>query len=100
MSAYQVEIAPAAERDIRDAFLWYRERNALIADAFRSEALDTIDRIGATPHGKAEDTEGNRRRVLHRFPYSVVYEVNETVVTILAVTHHRRQPGYWRAMNH
>jgi toxin ParE1/3/4 len=35
--------------------------------------------------------------VLHRFPYSVIYEVQEHTVTALAVAHHRRLPGYWKA---
>lgn len=97
MSAYHVEIAPGAERDIQEAFLWYVERNRLMADAFRAEVFDSIDRVGTSPLGKAADTLGNRSRVLHRFPYSVVYEVTENTVTILAVAHHRRLPGYWRA---
>ena len=92
---YFVEIAAAAEGDIRDAFLWYHERNALVAAAFRTEALDAIEQVGKTPLGRAPDETGDRRRVLHRFPYSVVYEVTGGTVTILAVSHHRRKPGYW-----
>lgn len=75
MSRYVVEIAPLAERDLRDAFHWYNERSALAADAFRAEAFEAIERIGTAPLGKAADDEGNRRRVLRRFPHSVVYEV-------------------------
>ena len=100
MSAYPIEIASAAERDIREAFLWYANRNQLIANAFRTEVFDSIDRIAASPLGKAADTLGNRRRVMHRFPYSVVYEVTETTVTVLAVAHHRRSPDYWRSKAH
>lgn len=96
MSEYLVEIASAAEGDIRDAFLWYGERNTLVADAFRAETFAAIEQVGKTPLGKAADDEGNRRRVLHRFPYSVVYEVKGSTVTILAVAHHRRKPNFWR----
>ena len=100
MNAHHVDIAPAAERDIQEAFFWYAERSALSADAFRSEVLDAIDRVGDSPLGKAADALGNRRRVLHRFPYSVVYDVTENTVTILAIAHHRRSPGYWRSQTH
>ena len=96
MSAYKLEIAPGAERDIADAFAWYRERNAMIADAFRAGVFDTIQRIAEKPLAKAVDEQGNRKRVLHRFPYSVVYEVLGSTVTVLAIAHHRRMPGYWR----
>ena len=96
MSDFVVAIAPAAESDIGNAVLWYRARNALVADAFRAEVFDAIDRIGETPLGRPADDEDIRRRVLRRFPYSVVYEVTGTTVTVLAVAHHRRKPNYWR----
>jgi plasmid stabilization system protein ParE len=97
VSGYVVQLAPAAEGDIGDAFLWYRERNALVADAFRAEVFDAIDRIAKAPLSRAADEEGNRKRVLKRFPYSVFYEVLGSTVTILAVAHHRRRPDYWRS---
>lgn len=96
MTRNVVRIAPAAERDIADGFLWYLERNALVANAFRAGVFDAIDRIAETPLGCAADVDGNRGRVLHRFPYSVVYEMQASTVTILAVAHHRRKPNYWR----
>ena len=97
MSGSVVELARGAEADIREAFTWYRERNALIADGFRAEVFDAIDRIGDAPLASAADQEGNRKRVLHRFPYSVIYEVQDNTVTVLAVVHHRRLPGYWKS---
>jgi plasmid stabilization system protein ParE len=96
LKRYSVEVAAVAESDIQDAVLWYGERNPLMADAFRAEAFDAIERAGKSPLGKAADDMGDRRRVLHRFPYSVVYDIDGSVVRILAVTHHRRQPNYWR----
>ena len=100
MTRYVVEIAPLAEGDIKEAYLWYLERNALIAQAFRTEVLGVIDKVEKAPLSKAPDDEGNRRRLLRRFPYSVVYELHGATVTILAVTHHRRQPNYWRTQGH
>jgi len=97
VTVYIVELAPAAEGDIAEAFVWYRERNALAADAFRAEVLDAIEDIAEVPLHRAADEEGSRRFVLKRFPYSVVYEVNAMTITVLAVAHHRRKPGYWRA---
>lgn len=96
MSNYVLTLLPAAEDDIRDAFVWYRERNVLLAEAFRAEVFDVIERIRDRPLAKAADEDGNRKRVLSRFPYSVIYDVLGQTVTVLAVAHHRRKPGYWR----
>ena len=97
MSQFAVVLAPAAEQDIADAFLWYRERNALAANGFRAEVFDAIEHIATLPLSRPVDDEGNRHRVLKRFPYSVFYEVMCNTVTVLAIAHHRRKPGYWRA---
>ena len=63
MSRHVVQLAPAAEADIREAFIWCRERNALIADGFRGEVFDAIDRIGDAPLTSGADEDGNRKRV-------------------------------------
>ena len=94
MSGYIVEIAPAAEADIHDAFAWYRERNALIADAFRTEVFDVVDHIVEAPLAKAADEDGNQERVLHRFPYTLICEVQGNTLTVVAVAHHRRKPAW------
>ena len=93
---FAVVLAPAAENDIAEAFLWYRERNVLASDAFRAEVFETMDRLAAAPLSRPADEEGNRHRVLKRFPYSVFYEVLGSTVTVVAVAHHRRRPVYWQ----
>ena len=40
-----------------------------------------------------------RRKVLRRFPYSLIYSVVGEEVRILAVMHHHRRPFYWRHRN-
>ena len=96
MSEFTVVLAPRAENDIAEAFHWYQERNATAADAFRAEVFDAIDRLADTPLTWPADDDGNRKRMLRRFPYSVWFEVLGSTVTVHAVAHHKRRPGYWR----
>ena len=37
-----------------------------------------------------------REYVLPRFPYSLVYRVGETGLTVVAVSHQHRRRGYWQ----
>ncbi len=39
--------------------------------------------------------QGVRRKVLARFPYSLLYLEGPDYIRIVAVMHHRRRPGYW-----
>jgi len=43
VTRFVVSVLSEAEADIRDAFLWYRERSLLAANGFRTELFDAID---------------------------------------------------------
>ncbi|MDP3512866.1 MAG: type II toxin-antitoxin system RelE/ParE family toxin [Sulfuritalea sp.] len=96
MTRFEVEILPEAETEIREAFFWYFERSPIAADAFRIEALEAIDRLGIDALMWPEDEDAVRRHILRHFPYTVFYEIRGSSVTVLAVAHQRRKPGYWR----
>ena len=96
MTRYQVSLLPLAEEEIREAFLWYLERCPVAADAFRTEICQAIDGLAEDPTMWPVDTEGVRYFILRRFPYTLHYEVAASAVTVLAVAHQRRRPGYWR----
>ena len=36
-----------------------------------------------------------RRYHLQHFPYTLVYELDGTTATVLAIAHQRRRPRYW-----
>jgi plasmid stabilization system protein ParE len=38
---------------------------------------------------------GMRKRLVHRFPYALLYRVEPAEVVIVAVMHQRRRPDYW-----
>lgn len=38
-----------------------------------------------------------RRFILQRFPFSIVYLDDPDLVTIIAVAHSKRKPGYWKS---
>ena len=38
-----------------------------------------------------------RRCLVHRFPYGVIYAVEDDVVYVAAVMHLKRKPGYWES---
>lgn len=85
MTGFAVEILPDAETEIREAFLCYFERSPIAAAAFRTETLDAIDRLGADGLMWPEDEDAVRRHILRRFPDTVLYEIQGSIMTVLAV---------------
>jgi plasmid stabilization system protein ParE len=96
VTRFDIEVLPDAEAEIRAAFLWYFERSPIAADASRTEALDAIDLLDTDALMWPEDEDRVRRCLLRHFPYTVFYTITGQVLTVLAVAHQRREPGYWR----
>ena len=97
MTRFTVEVLPEAEREFREAFLWYFERSPIAADGFRSHVLEAIDGLVDRADMWPENDDGFHFHVLDKFPYTVWYEVNETLVTVMAIAHQHRRPNYWKA---
>ncbi|MBA3772010.1 MAG: type II toxin-antitoxin system RelE/ParE family toxin [Ramlibacter sp.] len=96
MSSFEVEVLPEAEAEAREASLWYFDRSPIAADAFRTELFDAIDGLVSTAKDWPKNDDGIRRYHLRHFPYTVMYEVIAQQVTVFAISHQRKRPGYWQ----
>jgi plasmid stabilization system protein ParE len=63
---------------------------------FLSEIYDALENLAQWPQRWPFYQHGTRRFVLHRFPFSVIYRDEPAVVSIVAIAHHKRRPGYWK----
>jgi plasmid stabilization system protein ParE len=95
--AAELEIHPAALEEIRLAVAWYRDRSESAATRFVEEVDHAIAQIIHSPDRWPAGIAGSRKFVLQRFPFAVIYRANLFVITVLAVAHGHRRPGYWRA---
>ncbi|HJZ67268.1 MAG TPA: hypothetical protein VKF81_03905, partial [Blastocatellia bacterium] len=51
------------------------------------------------PKAAAEIKPGIGRRLLARFPYGVIYGIDEDTILVIAVAHLHREPRYWADRN-
>lgn len=87
---------PEAGQEFRDAASWYRARNPIVASQFRAIASSAVRDVVKAPHRYPKYLHGTRRLVMQRFPFSIVYLDDPDLITIIAVAHGKRKPGYWR----
>jgi plasmid stabilization system protein ParE len=85
-----------ADQELTEAEAWYYERSEIAAHAFALEIDHAIRSIAEAPLRWPKGRRGERRFVLDRFPYTVLYRVRDDHVFITAVAHQSRRPGYWR----
>jgi len=91
--SYEVQIRRAAELDIAEAQLWYETQRSGLGAEFHSEVSRIIDRLAETPLIYQVVYRDIRRSIVQRFPYLIWYRVLGEVVTVLACTHGRKDPG-------
>jgi plasmid stabilization system protein ParE len=94
--AVELVIAPEAELDIEQAYIWYEGRRAGLGEEFLTSVDACLESIRRRPEMYPVVHEDYRRSLIRRFPYAVFYEHSETTVTIYAVFHTSRDPDKWR----
>lgn len=88
---------PDARSELLDAAIYYESQ----ADGLGGQFIDEVQRVAyvlAESSGLGAPVAGQaslRRWPLQRFPYYVIYRIDEGAVLILAVAHERRRPAYW-----
>lgn len=87
-----------AAEEYLDATRHYLDHaSPLLAAAFVAEIEAAIQIILKSPTAwPVVDEPQIRRHLLKRFPYSLYYRCEQDRITIYAVMHFSRRPGYWR----
>jgi plasmid stabilization system protein ParE len=85
-----------AETELHQAVQWYESQAPGLGDAFLIEVLSAAERISLYPDAWHSLDKGLRRCRLNRFPYGLIYAIEDDDILVLAVAHLHREPGYWR----
>ena len=89
---------PEAARELTRSITYYEEKSEGLGAEFLDEVEQVIARILTYPdYGTVLTDTDNRRILLNRFPFGIIYEVSEDLLTIYAVMHQRRNPDYWKS---
>lgn len=90
-----VRFLQPAEQEMLDAAQYYE----LQASGLGLDFLDKIDSavidISQHPERWPIIQLNIRRRLVFRFPYSLLYRVDTEEAVVLAVAHQQRHPAYW-----
>ena len=90
-----VRFLSLANQEVADAVQWYDEK----AEGLGREFLDELDRVvrlvRAYPLMATQIEEEIRRFLFTRFPYSLIYGIDQETIVVIAVAHQHREPRYW-----
>jgi len=67
-----------------------------LGECFLDEVLQTGGRIAEHPEAWSLISGRIRRCLLNRFPFALLFRIEQELIYVLAVMHLRREPNYWR----
>jgi hypothetical protein len=91
-----VRFLEIAEIELDQAIHWYEAQAPGLGNAFLIEVLSAADRVSHFPEAWHLLGEGVRRCRLSRFPYGLIYTIDNGDILVLAVAHLHRRPDCWR----
>ena len=98
--SWRVEFAPEVQRDVADVADWYESRQPGLGADFIEEIIRVWDALAENPllNCRRHPTKNIRWRYPQRFPYRVIYEVDEAQqrVRVATVLHGARHERHWQ----
>jgi len=85
----------AAEAEVTEAVDYYDAKATGLGDRFLAELKSATKYIEHYPEIAPVIDLGVRAKVLAKFPYSIMYVIEGSVLFIVAVAHQSRRPAYW-----
>ncbi len=90
-------IHEAAEVEINEAADFYDIESPGLGTAFINEIGRGIEITTCFPEAAPLIQGRVRRKILIKFPYSLIYSLRPDEIRLLAVAHQKRRPFYWRS---
>ena len=91
----KIRFLTIAEIEVDEAVSWYQKQSEDQDLNFLDELVRAISVITAYPLIAAEIEPDIRIYFLNRFPYSLIYGIEDNGIVIIALAHQSREPGYW-----
>ena len=86
-----------ARLEVLAEVVYYHRLGTGLGPKFLEAVEDATARALAYPQAGSPAQSGTRRVFLKNFPFALVYRSDEQGITIYALAHHARRPGYWRS---
>ena len=91
----RVVFSPEARLELVEARRFYNLKRPELGDRLFDEMRSALPRVQRWPLSCPVERGDIRRLALTRFPYKLLYAVEEDHIYVIAVAHQHRKPYYW-----
>jgi hypothetical protein len=91
----KIRILNVAQVEFNEAKEYYEIEQTGLGKKFEADIKEGIKRISQFPNAWPLERSEIRRYFLHKFPYKILYSIQNKGIIILAFAHLHREPNYW-----
>jgi len=85
-----------AEQEFLEAVEFYNVQCPGLGYEFAAEITATLNRISSFPEAWPRISHRTRRCITNKFPYGVIYQIQDKTVLVVAIMHMKRNPVSWQ----
>lgn len=93
--SYKLKIKEEAFGDLSDAYQFYEGERPGLGEDFLSVLESMFLKIQEHPHRYPAKYQDKRIAVVRKYPFVIIYELEEEVITVYSVFHTSRNPEIW-----
>lgn len=91
----KVTFIEPSDQELEDAIDFYEDQFPGLGKAFYNEVMSCINLIERFPNSWRKVGKKTRKCLLKRFPYLLLYIVDDDELLITAIAHQHRDPDYY-----
>lgn len=95
----QIRFLQPAQYELDDAVDYYNAQVPDLGRAFLLEVLASLERVCQFSSAWHPFSQHTRRCQLRRFPYGIIYAIENDTVLVVAIGHLHRSPEYWQNLS-
>lgn len=84
-----------AETDFEEAIRYYQQQQEGLGPKFAKAVKAAVKNLAEATRAAPAVYRDCRFRRVHKFPYLLIYRVENDVIHILAIAHQKRNLSYW-----
>ena len=93
---YSVKISEEAELDLEETFSWHESQVKQLGSEFIRVIDKSLTTIQKNPLACPLVYRNVHRKLLPRFPYMLLYFIDDNIIFIFACFHVKRDPKQWK----
>ena len=90
-----IKILDIARQELEESIWFYELEQAGLGQRFKGEVGQAIKRIQTYPYACPIVRGSMRKNLVHKFPYTIFYTIDQGTIVVLAIAHQHRKPDYW-----